>query len=715
MENINEKLMLDLRAFIIMLNYNEVNVNVESLIHQFALDTKERLEIDDILYMCKQLKVKCKSKKLDRNKFEGIPTPYIYQTKDGGYNIVVNIKDDKVIILDALENKPKALDRKDFISQWNGNIILIKKKGLMSSEEKFGFKWFLNVMVKFKGILVQVLLAYFVLQIIGLLNPLFIQVIIDKVLSTNNKSTLYVLSGGLVIALVLEMALSLAKDYVFTHTTSRIDMMLNSKLVKHLFRLPLAYFENRRVGDTIARVREVENIRAFLTGTPLTSILDMMFVIVYVVIMFFYSSTLSFIVLSIVPIIAIIYGFVTPVFKKRLDEKFYTGSEVQSFMVESMTGIHTIKSFSLEPKMEKKWEDLSAEYTKTGFKTSKLVFSVNNIISFLQKIQDVLVVTVGATLVMSRKITVGELVAFRMISSKVSGPILRFVKLWQDYQQTSLSVKRISDIFMNPTESTNNSNSLELPNIQGKITFENVVFRYKMDQAPVIRKISFNIPPGKVIGIIGRSGSGKSTISKLVQRLYIPEEGKIYVDNIDISTVNPFWLRRQIGVVLQENFLFSGTVKENIAINKPNADFKEILRVAQIAGAHEFIVKLQQGYDTVIGEKGVGLSGGQKQRLAIARALLTNPKILIFDEATSALDYESEAIIQNNLKEICRGRTVLIIAHRLSTINNADYIMSVDKGNIIEYGAPRDLLRNKNSFYRYLMEKQRGDDNGHAD
>ena len=715
MENINEKLMLDLRAFIIMLNYNEVNVNVESLIHQFALDTKERLEIDDILYMCKQLKVKCKSKKLDRNKFEGIPTPYIYQTKDGGYNIVVNIKDDKVIILDALENKPKALDRKDFISQWNGNIILIKKKGLMSSEEKFGFKWFLNVMVKFKGILVQVLLAYFVLQIIGLLNPLFIQVIIDKVLSTNNKSTLYVLSGGLVIALVLEMALSLAKDYVFTHTTSRIDMMLNSKLVKHLFRLPLAYFENRRVGDTIARVREVENIRAFLTGTPLTSILDMMFVIVYVVIMFFYSSTLSFIVLSIVPIIAIIYGFVTPVFKKRLDEKFYTGSEVQSFMVESMTGIHTIKSFSLEPKMEKKWEDLSAEYTKTGFKTSKLVFSVNNIISFLQKIQDVLVVTVGATLVMSRKITVGELVAFRMISSKVSGPILRFVKLWQDYQQTSLSVKRISDIFMNPTESTNNSNSLELPNIQGKITFENVVFRYKMDQAPVIRKISFNIPPGKVIGIIGRSGSGKSTISKLVQRLYIPEEGKIYVDNIDISTVNPFWLRRQIGVVLQENFLFSGTVKENIAINKPNADFKEILRVAQIAGAHEFIVKLQQGYDTVIGEKGVGLSGGQKQRLAIARALLTNPKILIFDEATSALDYESEAIIQENLKEICKGRTVLIIAHRLSTINNADYIMSVDKGNIIEYGAPRDLLRNKNSFYRYLMEKQRGDDNGHAD
>lgn len=706
----NQKLMMDLRAFIILLNYNEVHVNVESLIHQFALDTKENIEVKDILYMCKQLKVKCKYKKINEKTLMELPTPFIYQTKEGVYNIVINIKDNKIVVLDTIENKPKAYELNSFIEEWNGHVILIKKKGLMTSEEKFGFKWFLSVMGKFKGILIQVLLAYFVLQIIGLLNPLFIQVIIDKVLSTNNKSTLIVLAGGLIIALIIEMILSLAKDYVFTHTTSRIDMMLNSKLVKHLFRLPLAYFENRRVGDTIARVREVENIRAFLTGTPLTSILDMLFVIIYVVIMFFYSSTLSFIVLGVIPIIAIIYAFVTPVFKKRLDEKFYTGAEVQSFMVEAMTGIHTIKSFALEPKMEKKWEDLVADYTKTGFKTSKLVFSVNNVISFLQKIQDVLVVAIGATLVMSRTITVGELVAFRMISSKISTPILRFVQLWQDYQQTSLSVKRISDIFINPTESTTTSSNLELPNIQGKISFENVVFRYKVDQPPVIRKISFDIEPGKVIGIIGRSGSGKSTISKLIQRLYIPEEGKIYVDNIDISTVNPFWLRRQIGVVLQENFLFNGSVKENIAINKPNANFQEIVRVAKIAGAHEFIAKLQQGYDTVIGEKGIGLSGGQKQRLAIARALLTNPKILIFDEATSALDYESEAIIQDNLKEICKGRTVLIIAHRLTTINNADYIMSVDKGNIIEYGQPEDLLKNKDSFYRYLMEKQIGGD-----
>lgn len=704
----NENLMNELKALLLILNYNEIRINMDSLIHQFALDTKEKIEPKDIVYICKKLKVKCVHKKITKEKLLELQTPFIYINKDGNYDILVNVKDDKIITLDTKTDKPVAYEINDFITQWNGEVILIRKKGIMSSEEKFGFRWFLSVIVKFKGILVQILLAYFILQIIGLFTPLFIQVIIDKVLSTGNKSTLIVLSVGLVIALLFEMILSLAKDYIFTHTTSRIDMLLNSKLVNHLFRLPLAYFENRRVGDTIARVREVENIRSFLTGSPLTSILDMVFIIMYVIIMFFYSSKLSFIVLGILPFIVLIYVFVTPIFKKRLDEKFYTGAEVQSFMVEAMSGIHTIKSFALEPKMEKKWEELAADYTKTGFKTSKLVFCVNNSVNFLQKFQDVLVIAVGATLVMSREISVGELVAFRMIASRISQPILKFVQMWQDYQQTSLSVKRISDIFINPTENTMESNNLELPNIIGKITFDNVVFRYKVDQPPVIKGISFELEQGKVIGVIGRSGSGKSTISKLIQRLYIPEEGKIYVDNIDISNVNPFWLRRQIGVVLQENFLFNGTIQENIAINMPHANFQDIVKVAQIAGAHEFIEKLQNGYNTMIGEKGVGLSGGQKQRLAIARALLTNPKILIFDEATSALDYESEAVIQDNLKEICQGRTVLIIAHRLSTINNADYIMSVDQGEIIEYGPPRELLKNPDSFYLYLLQKQMG-------
>lgn len=703
-----EKMDTMLKSLLLMLNFNEININIDSLIHEFSIDLTKNITKDEIKLICKRLNLKCDYRKVSIGSLSKLITPVIIKDYSNNYNILVNIKDEKFIVLDVNDGKAKSYSKDKFMEQWCGQVLLIRKKGLIHREEKFGFKWFLSSIIKFKRILLQVLLAYFTLQIIGLFNPLFIQVIIDKVLATNNISTLYVLTTILVIALLIELILSLSKDYLFVHTTSRIDMMLNSKLIRHLLRLPLSYFESRRIGDTIARVKEIENIRAFLTGSPLTVILDSVFVIIYVIIMLFYSRRLSLIVLCIIPIIAIIYAFVTPVFKNRLDEKFYTGAEVQSFMVESMSGIHTIKSFALEPKMEKKWEELAANYTKTSFKTSKLVFSVNGAVSFIQKIQDVLVICFGAILVMSRTLTIGELVAFRMISSKITTPILRFVQMWQDYQQTSLSVKRIADIFMNPVETGEETESLELPNISGNISFNNVTFRYKVTQAPIIKGISFEIKEGSVVGIIGRSGSGKSTISKLVQRLYIPEEGKIYIDNIDISIVNPFWLRRQIGVVLQENFLFNGTVKENIAINMANADFTEIVEAAKVSGAHDFIIKLQNGYNTIIGEKGVGLSGGQKQRLAIARALITNPKILILDEATSALDYESESIIQKNLKLICKGRTVLIIAHRLSTIKNSNYIMTIDDGNILEYDTPENLLKKDNSFYKYLINQQNG-------
>ena len=381
---------------------------------------------------------------------------------------------------------------------------------------------------------------------------------------------------------------------------------------------------------------------------------------------------------------------------------------MQSFLVESMNGIHTIKSFAIEPKMEKKWGDIAAEYTKTNLLTSKLVFIANNTVSFLQKLQDVMVISIGATLVMDGKLTVGELVAFRMIASRISNPVLRFIQMWQDYQQVSMSTKRVSDIFKNPVENQLDEKNGYLPEIKGSIRFEGVSFRYLLNQPLVLKEISFNIPVGKIVGVIGRSGSGKSTLSKLIQRLYVPEEGKVFIDDIDICNVNPFWLRRQIGMVLQENFIFNGTLIENIAVNNPGADFLEIERVSRISGAHEFIVQLQDGYNTIVGEQGVGLSGGQKQRIAIARALMQKPKILIFDEATSALDYESERIIQNNLKEICQGRTVLFIAHRLSTLRYCDYIMSLDKGRIIEYDTPQNLLNMENSFYGYLMKQQDG-------
>lgn len=505
---------------------------------------------------------------------------------------------------------------------------------------------------------------------------------------------------------LFEMILSIGRNYVFTHTTSKIDVILSSRMFDHLFHLPLMYFEARRVGDTVARARELENIRRFLTGVPMTTLLDSLFIIVYLVVMFFYSVPLTIISIVSLPLLALISAFATPVLKDRLDEKFSCGAESQSYLVEAISGVQTVKSFALEPIMQKKWEQLVAAYTKAGFKTSILSGNIGAFAQFVQKLFDILILWFGARLVIEGGLTVGGLVAFRMLSGRVSSPVLRLVQMWQDFQQTSLSIRRLGDIFDSRTEPTIEGTQTKLPALRGDIRFEKVTFRYRMDTAEVIKNMTFSIPPSTVVGIVGRSGCGKSTISKLIQRLYIPESGKILIDGMDIALANPSQIRRQIGVVLQESFLFNASVRENIAVQNPAASMEEVLRVAQIAGAHEFISELPEGYDTMIGEKGTGLSGGQKQRLAIARALITNPRILIFDEATSALDYESEVIIQRNLKQICEGRTVLLIAHRLSTLRDADAIMVIDRGSIVEYGSQKSLLDKRGLYYQMLSRQK---------
>ena len=388
-----------------------------------------------------------------------------------------------------------------------------------------------------------------------------------------------------------------------------------------------------------------------------------------------------------------------------MDEKFNAGAESQSFLVEAINGVQTIKSFALEDNFEEKWGDIQADYVKASYKTSMVSSNSNSIAQFIQKTFELLILVFGAIAVMNGDFTVGALVAFRMLSGRVTGPVLRLVQLWQEYQQTSLSVKRIGDIFNSPVEQVSNTSLSNLPSLKGNICFDKVSFRYKIDLPEVIKDMSFKINEGEIIGVVGRSGSGKSTISKLIQRLYIPEKGKITIDGIDISLVNPLWLRSQIGIVLQENYMFSGTVSENISIHMPTVSAEQIIKAAITAGAHDFITALPNGYDTVIGDKGIGLSGGQKQRIAIARAIISNPRILIFDEATSALDYESESIIQNNLNDICKGRTVLIIAHRLSTLRNANKIMVIDNGKLVEYDTHNNLLK-RNGLYTLLYRKQ---------
>lgn len=687
-------------------SYYGIPSNSENIIHSMAMEGKT-FENDDILRAAKLLKLKAKAEKISLDKLNKMTLPAIIKC-NYGYSLLLKTDENRFLVLDEPYGKTRIIPKDELNELWDGEIILFIPRLMQNRDIKFGFKWFIPTILKYKAPLIEVLCAALVMQILSLLSPLITQSVIDKVLVHNSLSTLDVLAIGLILIAVFETVLSVARNYIFTHTASKIDVILSCRLFDHLFRLPLRYFETRRVGDTVARVRELENIRRFLTGVPMTTILDSLFIIVYIIVMLFYSPTLTLISLAAIPILVLISIIITPVLKSRLDEKFNCGAESQSYLVEAVTGVQTIKSFAIEPSARKKWEELLAKYTTASFKTSILSGNAGAVAQFVQKIADLLILWIGARLVIGGNLTVGQLVAFRMLSGRVSGPVLRLVQMWQDFQQTSISVKRLGDIFNSKPEPSMNTSKMRLPAIKGDIRFEKVSFRYSPQNAEVIRNMSFGIRPNTVVGVVGRSGSGKSTISKLIQRLYVPESGKILIDGNDISTADPNWLRTQIGVVLQENFLFNATIRENIALHNPAASMEEIINVAKIAGAHDFILEMNEGYDTMVGEKGTGLSGGQKQRIAIARALLTNPRILIFDEATSALDYESESIIQKNLKEICKGRTVMIIAHRLSTLKDADLIMVVDKGQIAEYGPKEKLIDNKGLYYRLLMQQNAG-------
>ena len=701
-----------LACFMIVMKFHGIPITKEQADSLAVLDGGQKAGEIEIIQSAKALKMRAKLCRLKINKLGNITAPIIAKNKNGEFFIIAKSMEEDFMVLFPDKIQPEVLSKEELAQIWDGTSVLITKKGIVDREAVFSFKWFIPTILKFKKEFIQVLLAVFIIQILGILTPVMTQVVVDKVLVHRSISTLNVIVIGISIVYVYELILGLSKNYVFTHTTNRIDVMLSYKLFKHLFALPLKYFESRRVGETVARVRELDSIRNFLTGTPLSSMIDLVFIIVYIVVLFCYNKMLTIIVICSIPVYAILSAIVTPLFKKRLDEKFETGANTQSFLVESITGVQTVKSYALEPKFEKKWGDLQSDYVRASYRTSMVSATAGTTGQFIQKVFDLLILFFGAKAVMDGNFSVGQLVAFRMLSGRVSGPVLRLVQLWQEYQQASLSVKRIGDIFNTAPEPILNANQAVMPKINGKIVFDKVHFRYNPQGGEVIKGMSFEIEPGTIVGVVGRSGSGKSTISKLIQRLYIPEGGKISIDGMDISLVNPAMLRKQIGVVLQENFMFNGTVIENISIHYPAASMEQIIHCAKIAGAHDFILELPNGYNTVIGEKGMGLSGGQKQRVAIARAILANPRILIFDEATSALDYESESIIQNNLKEICKGRTVLIIAHRLSTLKDAQKIMVIDKGRLVEYDTHEQLMRQEGLYCHLYNQQQRGDVDG---
>jgi ATP-binding cassette, subfamily B, bacterial HlyB/CyaB len=518
-------------------------------------------------------------------------------------------------------------------------------------------------------------------------------------------STLIVIVVGLVTLGLFETVLQYLRAYVLTHTTNRIDVELGRRLFHHLFRLPLAYFETRAAGQTVARVRELETIRSFLTGQGLTSLLDLLFTVIFIAVLLIYSVKLTLVVLASIPVYILIAAVLRPPLREQINEKFNRGARSQQFLVESVVGAPTLKAAGVEPMIQAQWEDRLAAYIRTSFDASMLGALGQNLIQFVAKATTALILFLGAQSVIDGSLTVGELIAFNMISAQVVQPILRLSQLWQDFQQVQVSVARLGDILNSPPEPVP-SNLLTLPPPKGAIEFKSVCFRYRPELQDVLHDVSLSIRPGEVLGIVGASGSGKSTLTKLVQRLYSPQTGQVLLDGADVGQLDPGWLRRQIGVVLQENILFNRSIHENIALGDPAMPRGLVMHVARLAGADQFISELPQGYDTVIEERGANLSGGQRQRIAIARALATNPRILILDEATSALDYESERIIQENMKAIVQGRTVIIIAHRLAAVRPCNRIIGMRNGQIVEEGDHKSLLARKDGLYARLWALQ---------
>jgi subfamily B ATP-binding cassette protein HlyB/CyaB len=692
-----------LEALLTLLHLKGVAADREQITHRLGATT---LGAPEILRCARDLGLKARAFRSNFSRLANTPLPGIAMLRDGSFMIIAKAGEEKVLVQPP-HARPTVMTREELAAIWDGGLILMARRaGLTDLTRRFDISWFLGAIRKYKRLLGEVLLASFFLQLFALVSPLFFQVVIDKVLVHRSISTLDVLAIGLVAISLFETALGILRTYLFSHTTNRIDVELGARLFHHLLALPMSYFQARRVGDSVARVRELENIRNFITSSALTLLIDLFFTSVFLAVMFAYSPLLSFIVLGSLPFYIAISAAVTPLFRSRLQEKFQRGAENQAFLVESVTGIETLKAMAVEPQMQRRWEEQLAGYVSASFRVQSLGNIASQLVQFISKIVTASILYFGARLVIDGTLSVGELVAFNILAGRVSAPVLRLAQVWQDFHQARLSIARLGDI-LNTTPEPTYAARAALPAIGGDIGFERVSFRYRIDGQEVLHDVSFEVPAGQTIGIVGPSGSGKSTITKLVQRLYVPQSGRVVIDGMDLVMADPAWLRRQIGVVLQENMLFNRSVRDNIAIADPAMPMQRVIEAAKLAGAHDFILELTEGYDTIVGERGSTLSGGQRQRIAIARALVGDPRILIFDEATSALDYESERIIQQNMKEIAKGRTVLIIAHRLSTVRTADRIFTLERGRLVEDGTHEALIKT-GGRYAALLRLQGG-------
>ena len=703
-----EKLDSGLVAVCAIAGYYRISADPHHLRRELALQGKTADE-RDLVRAASQTGLKARIiGKLTPKRLKTIPVPAVARMKDGTFVVFSGLMPTgKFRIVDTLTRVAQELSVEELFAAIEPQMILMARRigGAGIDPTTFGFRWFLPSIWRYRAPLAHVMIVSLWVQLFALVTPLFFQVVVDKVLTHKGYSTLFVLVAGLAIIGIFDVLAQYLRTYALSHTTNRIDVELGRRLFNHLMRLPLSYFETRPAGQTVARIRELETIRSFLTGQGLFSVIDLLFTFIFIAVLFAYSWKLTIIVVASIPLYLLTAIVIRPPLREKIKEKFNRGAESQQFLVEAVFGMQTVKASAVEPAMQQQWDERLAAYVRTAFDATMLSAIGQNALQYISKLTTALLMLFGAKAVIDGELSVGELVAFNMIAGQVSQPVLRLSQLWQDAQQVQVSVERLGDILNTAAEAPPNSHGA-LPPPKGLIELRNVVFGYRPGVPPVIKNVSLTIKQGEVIGIVGPSGSGKSTLTKLIQRLYLPQEGQIMLDGGDIAQANPAWLRSHIGVVLQENFLFNRTIHDNIAFANLAMPRAHVMAMAQLSGADEFIGKLPQGYDTPIEERGANLSGGQRQRLAIARALATNPPILIFDEATSALDYDSERVIQVNMQRIVKGRTVIIIAHRLAAVRGCDRIVGIADGRIVEVGSHEELLKNPKGLYSHLWALQ---------
>ena len=645
--------------------------------------------------------------------------PIICQKRNGRYVLVAGLRpgDDGLPELAVIDPDPEACaeypregphcfwDKAAFELQSDGHALLLQKRYALTDEtQPFSLRWFIPEFIKLRGIFGQIATAVLVMTLLSLVMPLFFQIVIDKVLPNESFNTLNVVGAGICLVILFNGAMEYVRNYLLLFATNKIDINTAMKTFAHLMRLPVNFFEAVPSGLLIKHMQQTDKIRGFLSGRLFFTLLDLLSLVVFIPVLLLYSVTLTLIVLGFATLMALVVMALIKPFQRRLNILYEAEGKRQSHLVEALHGIHTVKALALEPLEEREWNNLSAFSIQAQFGVGRISLTANTLSHILELLMNVAVIWAGAHLVFNHVISIGALIAFQMLSGRVSSPLVQLVGLIHEYQQTALSVKMLGAVMNTPPEHPGGGVHQA---IRGDIAFEQVRFRYQEDLPDAVRNLTFHIRPGETIGIVGKSGSGKSTLARLVQAIYHPRSGIIKIDGIDIRELDKAHLRRSIGVVLQENYFFKGTIRENIRLAKTSATSEEIVRAATLSGAEEFISSLPKAYDTMLEENAANLSGGQKQRLAIARALLVDPRILIFDEATSALDPESEGIIQRNLRKMSQNRTVLIITHRLSMVRYADRILVLDNGVITNIGSHDELVKEE-GLYRYFWRQQMG-------